>query len=250
MTPSSLARPVLVALIAAAGLAAAASAADSIEAEGLVLPFRDIKLSSQLEAKLHEVRAKEGDEVKEGAILAVLYSDLDRLERDRAAKVLERAQSVWDSNRRLSKDRIVSEEKALESRVAFEVAQIDLGRAEAMLEEKTIRAPWEGQVVRRFVEEGETVARAREIFQLVDYRQVFVIVYLEARHIRSVEAGSEARLSLPLLGYEDVPARVAFVDPVVDGSSGLFRVKLLVPNPERRIKPGVRAKVRFAGSPG
>jgi multidrug efflux pump subunit AcrA (membrane-fusion protein) len=33
------------------------------------------------------------------------------------------------------------------------------------------------------------------------------------------------------------------IDPIVDPGSGLFRVKLLVPNPDFQIKPGVEARV-------
>jgi multidrug efflux pump subunit AcrA (membrane-fusion protein) len=33
------------------------------------------------------------------------------------------------------------------------------------------------------------------------------------------------------------------IDPIVDPGSGLFRIKLLVPNPDFQIKPGVEARV-------
>jgi multidrug efflux pump subunit AcrA (membrane-fusion protein) len=40
---------------------------------------------------------------------------------------------------------------------------------------------------------------------------------------------------------------VAFVDPVIDAGSGLFRVRLVASNADLRIKPGFEVDVRFRG---
>jgi multidrug efflux pump subunit AcrA (membrane-fusion protein) len=39
--------------------------------------------------------------------------------------------------------------------------------------------------------------------------------------------------------------KIDFIDPVVNPGSGLFRLKILVENPEALLRPGMRAEVRF-----
>ncbi len=214
---------------------------EPIRADGLVLPYRDIKLSATFEAKLYKVSAAEGQKVSQGDVLAILYSELERLDRDRAEKIVARTKFESEANEKLAREKIVSPDKALESKMQFQLASIDLARTEALLEEKTIRAPWNGQIVRRFAEEGETISRAKEIFQLVDYSQVFVTFYLEARYLPRITEGAPAKVTIPALGFSDLDAVVHFVDPVVDAGSGLFRVKLLIANDKLLIKPGLQA---------
>lgn len=223
---------------------------EPLSVEGLIVPFRQIRLSSPVEAIVRKIEVKEGDRVTNGQVLAVLYSPLDLLEADRAEKILAKAEFQWRANERLSKDKIVSEDKALVAKLEYDVALIESQRARASLEDKTLRAPWDGQVIRVFKEAGETVARTQEVFQLLDYSQVYVQVYIDSRYLPQVREGMMAEVKFASDGSRQsikaVPAKVDFVDPVVDAGSGLFRVKFLIPNDDFKIKPGLPATVVFA----
>jgi membrane fusion protein (multidrug efflux system) len=229
------------------------SFSEPLSAEGLIVPFRQIKLSSPVEATIRKIEVKEGDRVAIGQVLAVLYSPLDTLEAERAEKILAKAEFQWRANDRLSKDKIVSDDKALVSKLEYDVALIESERARAALEDKTLRAPWDGQVIRCFKEAGETVGRTQEVFQLLDYSQVYVQVYIDAKYLPQIREGVEAEIRFAADGsrqsIKGVPAKVTFVDPVVDAGSGLFRVKFLIPNSELTIKPGLPATVIFSKIP-
>ena len=225
------------------------SIAEPLSVEGLIVPFRQIRLSSPVEATVRKIEVKEGDRVTLGQVLAVLFSPLDLLEAERAEKVLAKAEFQWRANERLSKDKIVSEDKALVAKLEYDVALIESQRARASIEDKTLRAPWDGQVIRVFKEAGETVGRTQEVFQLLDYSQVYVQVYIDARYLPQIREGMTAEVRFAADGSRQsikaVPAKVNFVDPVVDAGSGLFRVKFLIPNGDFTIKPGLPATVIF-----
>jgi RND family efflux transporter MFP subunit len=224
--------------------------AEPLSVEGLIIPFRQIRLSSPVEAIVRKIEVKEGDRVTTGQILAVLYSPLDLLEAERAEKILAKTEFAWRANDRLSKEKIVSEDKALVAKLEYDVALIESQRARAAIEDKTLRAPWDGQIIRAFKETGETVGRTQEVFQLLDYSQVYVQVYIDARYLPQVREGMTAEVKFATDGSRQsvkaVPATVKFVDPVVDAGSGLFRVKFLIPNADFSIKPGLPATVVFA----
>jgi len=223
--------------------------AEPLSVEGLIVPFRQIKMSSPVESTIRKIEVKEGDRVTAGQVLAILYSPLDMLDTERTAKILEKAEFQWRANERLSKDKIVSEDKALAAKLEYDVALIESQRARAMIEDKTLRAPWEGQVIRVLKEEGETVGRTQEIFQLLDYSQVYVQIYIDSRYLPQIHEGTAAEIKFAADGsrqsIKSVPAKVFFVDPVVDAGSGLFRVKFLIPNDDFTIKPGLSATVIF-----
>ena len=58
---------------------------------------------------------------------------------------------------------------------------------------------------------------------------------------------SRGALHFPALpdNSENFTAVVSFVDPRIDAASGLFRVKLLLDNPDHEIKAGMRGFAEF-----
>jgi membrane fusion protein (multidrug efflux system) len=222
----------------------------TLSAQGLIVPFRQVRLSSPVEAIVRKIQVKEGDRVEKDQVLAILYSPFDLLEAERADKIVTKTEFEWRANQRLSKDKIVSEDKALASQIEYEVAVLESRRAKAQLEDKTLRAPWAGRVIRCLKEEGETVGRTQELFALLDYSQVYVQVYLEAKYLPRIKEGMVTEINISANGgapAKSIEANIYFVDPVVDAGSGLFRVKLLLPNGDFEIKPGLPATVAFTG---
>lgn len=238
---------VFAALIALAALGQADDRASigAVEADAVLLPSRAVKLSLPMEATLRELRVKEGDFVKKGDVLAVLYSPAEALDRDRAVKELELAQFQLKVSDKLRADAIVSEEQARQKLIDHDVAALNVQRAEALLTEKTVVAPFDGCVLRVFKEQGETVARVEKIVELVDFATLHAESYLESEWLGTIRRGSTAQVQIPQLGEGTRDAVVENVDPVADPASGLFRVRLVIDNTDYSIPSGVPAKARF-----
>lgn len=233
-------------LVAFASLATADEKSPAaLEADAVLVPARSVKLSLPIEATLREVRVKEGDFVKKGDILAVLYSPAEALDMDRADKQRELAQFEFKINEKLRTDAIVSEEQAQQKKINHDVATIEAMRARAILADKTLVAPFDGCVLRIFKDEGETVARVDKIVELVDFATLYAESYLESPWLGAIKRGSTARVVIPQLGNVPREAVVENVDPVADPASGLFRVRLVLDNSDYAIPSGVPAKAIF-----
>jgi len=229
-------------LLRAEGLA---SPPGALEADAVLLPARSVKLSLPVEATLRELRVKEGDFVKKGDVIAVLYSPAESLEHQRAEKQRDLAAFELKVSEKLRADAIVSEEQARQKQINHDVASIDALRAQAILADKTIIAPFDGCVLRIFKEPGETVARVEKIVEVVDYATLYAETYLESPWLGTIRRGSPAQLSIPQLGDGTHDAIVENVDPVADPASGLFRVRLAIDNSDYAIPSGIPAKARF-----
>lgn len=217
----------------------------ALEADAVLLPARSVKLSLPVEATLRELRVKEGDFVKKGDVLAVLYSPVEALARDRAEKERELAAFQLQVSDKLRSDAIVSEEEARRKQMDHDVAAIEAQRAQAILADKTIIAPFDGCVLRIYKEPGETVARVEKVVEMVDYATLYAESYLESSWLGAVRRGSTARVVIPHLGDQTHQAMVENVDPVADPASGLFRVRLVLDNTDFAIPSGVPAKALF-----
>ena len=70
--------------------------------------------------------------------------------------------------------------------------------------------------------------------------------YLEGEWKDRLKENTKAAIEVPSMREKKLPASIGMIDPVVDPSSGLFRVRLLLPNPDMSIPSGIPAKVTFS----
>jgi membrane fusion protein (multidrug efflux system) len=202
-----------------------------------------------VEARVRELRVEEGQTVRKGDILAILYTESEELACERAAAQLKRAEFIHRSKSKLKETNGVAELDLIGAEVDLELARIELRRSKAELRDKTLTAPWDGQVLRLLKSEGETANRGEKIVELIDYSTIYVDVYLDAQFLNAVRPGQQASVSGEAIGAAPLIATAVMVDPVVEPGSGLTRVRLQLPNADLRVPTGLPVKVSF-GSPG
>lgn len=222
--------------------AALASAAD---VDGLTLPFKLVRLSSGVQEIVAEINVREGDPVKKGRVLARLHDEKERAEHERTERIVEKREFDAKAASALVADKITSREKALEAEIELKVAKVDEQIARRKIDEKTIKAPLDGIVVRKLKEEGESVDRVEPLFEIINIDQLYLQFYIERGLAAGLEPGREIPFWLPDEPGNKRKAKVDFISPGADAASGLFRVKLLFDNPDHALKAGVRVTASF-----
>ena len=231
-------------LVGLLGLGSTALAADRAPFDGLVLPFKEVVVSSPVQGTLETIMVKEGDRVTSGQLLAQLTAKVEKLDMDRAKAAVEKKEFDFKSAKNLYNDKIVSEDEALKNRIELEQAKLDYEIAAEVYKLRILTAPVSGIVVEKLREAGEAGTAAQPVFRIVDISQVYVQFYIRAEDLPLVKAGDAMQVRCPVLDPQKVwVGKVDFVDPRVDAASGLMRVKVLLANPTGEIKAGVRAEV-------
>lgn len=226
--------------------ALATSAALAGSYEGLALPFREVEVSSPVPGQVVELAVREGGTVEEGALVARLFSRVEELNMNRAKAALEKREFDYRSSQNLFEDKLVSEDDALTKRIELDLAKLEFEIAQEQFLLRQIKAPLDGVVVERKVEVGETVTANQPVFVLVDIDRIYVQFYAPAEDLPHLREGLDARVQFPELGGAQVFAgKIDFIDPRVDAASGLLRVRVLLENPEHRIKAGLRAEIEL-----
>ncbi|MDB6152450.1 MAG: hypothetical protein JWL90_903 [Chthoniobacteraceae bacterium] len=228
-----------------AGFAASPTSAVPVS-DGIMLPRNRANLSIPVEARVRELRVEEGQTVHKGDILAILYTESEELACERAAAQLKRAEVIHRSKLKLKETNGVAELDLIGAEVDLELAKIELRRSRAELSDKTLTAPWDGQVLRLLKSAGETANRGEKIIELIDYSTIYIDVYLDAQYLNVVRPGQRANISGDAVGPLPALATALMVDPVVEPGSGLTRVRLQMPNADLRIPTGLPVKVAFA----
>jgi membrane fusion protein, multidrug efflux system len=237
-------RPLLAAAVSLAALLPSAEAAAPRTFDGLILPYREIVVSTPVQGQIESISVKEGDAVTAGQTLGQLTSRLEALEMERAKIVMAKKNFDFKGSKNLFDDKIISEDEALNRRSEAEVAKLQYEVAAELVAQRTIKAPSAGLVVEKNREIGETVTATQPLFRIVDITQVYAQIFIRAEDLPLVKEGTTLNVRVPVLGADSAfQGTVDFIDPRVDAASGLLRVKVLIPNPKAVLKAGLRAEV-------
>lgn len=106
-------------------------------------------------------------------------------------------------------------------------------------------APVSGIVLEKDVFEGQRVTPGMRLYRLADLSTVWVEGEVFERDLQFVGVGSQAHIEVTAYPGEHMMGTVSFVHPTVEVSSRTNRVRVLVPNPNLRFKPGMFATVFF-----
>jgi RND family efflux transporter MFP subunit len=248
--------------------------AQSGEFECIIEARRSVEIRSPVEGLIESVTVDRGDLVKKGQIIVQLESGPERanlaIAKSKAEMIgpVEAAQARVEFSKtkerrqeELSRQNFVAanaldeartERRLAESelKVAIEnqkLAQLEVTRAEELLNLRTIRSPVDGVVVQRFLKAGEfaTTNVKEPILKLAEVDPLYVEVVLPANLYGKVKRGDRADIA-PETPPVHTTARVIVVDRVMDAASGTFGVRLELPNPGNQIPAGAKCKARFS----
>lgn len=218
------------------------------EEQGLVLPFKQVTVGSTvLQDIISRVLVEEGDTVKEGQELVLLMNQKEKLEVEQYAKLIERREFEAKAWEKLFEAEGSSKDTAMEKKTELELAKINHKLAIVKLEEKTIRAPISGIVVKKYKEAGEGIDRAEKLVDIINIDRVFVQFYLDPALMDKLRSGEKIPVRFPTLpsGEQEFTGVIDFIDSRIDSASVRFRVKVLIENPGHRIKAGMRGQADF-----
>lgn len=224
---------------------AAGSVLSLSAADGVLLPFKEVTVSSAVSGILAEVKVKEGDSVATEDLLAHLIDRVEAKEAERFAKVLEQKEFAAQGTQNLFNDKVVSEGEAIEKRLDRDIAKLQHQVALEQLERRKIRSPITGLVVEKKKEAGEAVNENEVVFRVIDISRVYLQVFVDASVALTLKNGQSVPVTFPEYQGLQSPGVIDFIDPRIDGASGLVRIKVLIDNSERKLIAGMRGSVAF-----
>ncbi|MAY62369.1 MAG: efflux transporter periplasmic adaptor subunit [Rhizobiales bacterium] len=236
------------------------------ELPGRVSAFRTAEIRAQVSGIIQKKLFEEGRFVDADTPLFQIDPAPFLADVDAAAAVLARAEAErvnakakFERARSLSEQKITSDEALnnattilAQAKASVEEARANLDRRKLELSNATIRSPISGTIGQSFMTEGglasSSAATPLAVVQQID--QVYVdvrqsSVSLESLRDTASESGSGDLEELPvgirtITGKPyDHAGRVLFSDISVDSATGSLGLRIVVPNPDKQLLPGM-----------
>lgn len=117
---------------------------------------------------------------------------------------------------------------------------------ELELEKTKVKAPFDGLIARRYVREGQNVAKGERVFWVTAEAPLLIRFTLPEKFFGKMHNGQQVDVSCADAPGEKHQARVKQVSPVVDPSSGTFEVLVVLQGDRGTLRPGMTASVHLA----
>jgi HlyD family secretion protein len=236
-----------------------------VTANGTINPVALVNVGSQVSGTVMELNADFNDHVKKGQVLLKLDPTIFNAQVRQAEANLASAQAslrlaegTFARNERMVSQSYLSPLALDQSRREFEVAQANvklaqaqLARAQADLDNSVIRAPIDGVIIKRTIDQGQTLAAAfstPNLFQIArDLTKMQIDTSVSEADIGALKEGQSARFVVDAYPNKEFEAhmRQFRLAPNVAQNVVTYNVVLDVDNKEELLKPGMTAQVRL-----
>jgi len=127
-----------------------------------------------------------------------------------------------------------------------ESGQAEIRRLEITIDQMRVRAPFSGAIVRRYVREGQSVAKGDKCFRISQLSPLQVQFQISESAGRKPERGAPVHLSLVGETNRTLSARIVKVSPTVDPASDSYDVTAQLTGPGLSdLRPGMAVRVEW-----
>lgn len=222
---------------------------DKIEAVGTAYARESTTLTSTVTERIVRLNFTDGAFVKQGAVIAELRQAQQSAGFDAAKARLVEAEQRLDRLKALQKQGFATTASVDEQIALRDSARAQAGLAEAQIGDRVIRAPFSGVVGLRRISLGATAQAGTEIATVSDVSTIKLDFSLPETFLSAMHVGQaiEARAA----AYPDAlfHGKVESIDPAVDPVTRSLMVRAILPNGDKKLRPGMLLTVAVISNP-
>ncbi|NLX29508.1 MAG: efflux RND transporter periplasmic adaptor subunit [Bacteroidales bacterium] len=223
-----------------------------VNTTGTAKAMQEVTLSSEMAGQYRLVNNpstgrpfKLGDRVRAGQVLIRLEDaeyvnnialDAKKLNLEIAAQEYEKQKSLYEKGGVTLRELRNSEVSATNARYDFENAQVRLSKM-------SIVAPFGGVIVDLpYFTQGTRIASGQAVVTLMNYDKMYLDINLPEKSISEVQTGQEVIVTNYTIAEDTLKGVVTELSPAVSTETRTFKGKLLIENPDLKLRPGMFVK--------
>lgn len=213
-----------------------------IETNGTLEAENEVDLVARVSGPIISLEVEEGMMVQAGQVLARIDDREIRARVDISQVALEEAKLAYERAKTLRESQLLSPEEYEQADTRLETARAQYEADTIQLGYTTIKAPFAGLIVARYIDLAEQVDPGSRLFRLSDFTPLLCPIQVPERDLPKLRLGQHAYLTFEAWPDERFDATVLRIRPVVDAATGTVRVTLDVEG-RGRLRPGMFARV-------
>jgi len=221
-----------------------------IEAVGSLRAVNGADLALQLPGIVDEIHFQSGDDVAAGTVLLRLNASDDLAKLNALESTVDLANLTYERDQKQFKVQAVSQATLDTDIATLKNAKAQVAQQQAIIDQKTLRAPFAGHLGVRAVDLGQYLAAGTMIVTLQALDPIYVDFWVPQQALAQIKTGMPAAARVDTFPNESFAGVVQAINPKVDVTIRNVQVRAVLKNPDHKLLPGMFATIAIAtGAP-
>ncbi len=211
----------------------------ALEATGSLQAVREVMLAPEVSGRVVAINFTAGMTVGAGTPLVQLYDAPERADRAAAVSGAQFAQLQYQRAQELAKTGAGPRQLLQQRQTELAQAQAAIQQLDARILQKTIRAPFAGQIGLRHVNLGQYVNAGDALATLTALDQLYVNFTVPQQELERLDVGGSVTVRTDAFPGRSFTARINAVEPMIGADTRNVSVQATLANPGRILRPGL-----------
>ena len=222
----------------------------TLSAIGTLAAVQGVTVSADLPGIVERVQFESGQAVRVGQVLAVLDTRQEQAQLAAIEAQRELARLTYDRVQGLLNERVISRAEFDRATADYRQNDAKVGEVQAVVQRKTIRAPFSGILGIRQVNVGQYLAGGAPLVTLQSLNPIYVNFGVPQQSVGQIPVGRAVHIRTNDAAGAVWTGRVSAIDSLVDETTRNLTIQATLANPDGKLRPGmfVQAEVTLGPS--
>src|SRR6476620_2260308 len=212
-----------------------------LTAVGDLAAVHQVNVTSDVNGRITSIQFTAGASVKEGTPLVQLFDAPDQGDLANFKAQQKVAQISLDRDKQLAERQFGPQATVDNAQAAFDQASAGIAKTEAIISQKLVRAPFDGELGVRKVEVGQYLTAGTQIVSLTDLSNLFANFTTTEKDSALLKVGQTVRIVVDAYPGKTFEGKITTIEPQISSDTRNIRVQATIANPEQILKPGMFA---------
>lgn len=206
---------------------------------------RQVQVPAEVDGRVTQILFTAGQRVQAGQLLVQMNDAPEQGELARLQAQARNARTLLERTRRLLPQQAATREQLDQAQADYDQAAADIQRVQALIEQKRVKAPFDGVLGVRRVNLGQFAKAGDALVSLTDASTLYANITLPEQALGALRAGQPVTVTVDAHAGREFAGTVSTVDPQVDAGSRTVRVQATLSNADGVLAAGMFAHGRI-----
>jgi membrane fusion protein (multidrug efflux system) len=222
---------------------------DRVHSVGTLLAIRGVEVAPEVGGIVSDYYFDSGQDVKKGEKLVQLDISVEKAELEDNKAQLKETELNLERQSSLVKRQVTSQATLESATAKRDSARANVERIEALIAQKTIAAPFSGQLGLRRVERGQYVSPGQALVWLQALDPIWIDFPVPEAEVADFKVGAKIELTVDTYDGQVFDGEVEAFDARLNQDARTLMVRGRLKNPDRKLLPGMFAQVDVVAGP-
>jgi multidrug efflux system membrane fusion protein len=212
-----------------------------LTAVGDLAAVHQVNVTSDVSGRITDIIFTAGSSVKAGSPLVQLFDGPDQGDLASFKAQATVAQLSLDRAKQLAARQFGPQSTVDQAQAAFDQASAGIAKTQAIISQKLVRAPFDGELGVRHVEVGQFLTAGTQIVSLTDLSVLYANFTVTEKDSGNLKVGQTVRIAVDAYSGRTFDGKITAIEPQIATDTRNIRVQATIANPDHILKPGMFA---------